>query len=265
MNNYKEKILEILDKAYLERVLSSYFEDDRITNSSFRIGSYLLQGKFDPMYYTGMNVLIDHLVSKNKSFIELGYNVLSGDPFKSKFFGIGDKKLIRIRDIKRNYIDIEKATVIPENHFQSYPNAHAQLNDIIIGMDGDEFRAAIIKEEHLPCAINQRVSIIRGLDEELAIYYMLAINSYIGVYQLERVKTYAGTVGHISGGDVKNLRFPVDDSYKEFVKKYKEAVDNIGQFVDSIVDKSENFRKKVYQKLDLKPPKEIEELMKLEF
>ena len=265
MNNYKEKILEILDKAYLERVLSKYFEDDRITNSSFRINSSMLQGKFDPMYYTGMNVIIDHLVSKYKSFEELGMNILSGDPFKSKFFGIGDKKLIRIRDIKRNYIDIENATVIPENHYQSFSNAHAQLNDVIIGMDGDEFRAAIVREEHLPCAINQRVSIIRGLDEEMAIYYMLAINSYIGVYQLERVKTYAGTVGHISGGDIKNLRFPIDNDYKTFVKKYITAIDNIGELVDSIVDKSENFRIKVYEKLDLKPPKNIEELMELEF
>lgn len=261
MNNYNEKILEILEEQFLDNLLERYFENDKITNRHFRINSSLLSGKFDPLYFTGMNVIIAHLVSKYQSFGELKLNILSGDPYKSKFFGIGDYKLLRIRDIKRNYIDFDNATVIPESQFRMFPNSKAQLNDIVIGMDGDEFRAAIIKEEHLPCAINQRVTIIRGLPEDKAIYYMLAINSYIGVYQLERVRTLAGTVGHISMDDIRNLRFPIDDNYKKFVQDYKTSISKIIGFVGQIKTESDALRLDTYSRLDLKPSKVISDFI----
>lgn len=257
MNNYNEKILEILEEEFLDNILTTYFENDKITNRHFRINSSLLTGKFDPLYFTGMNVIIAHLVSKYKSFKELKINVLSGDPYKSKFFGIGDYKLLRIRDIKRNYIDYDNATLIPQSQFEAFPNSQAQINDVVIGLDGDEFRAAIIKKEHLPCAINQRVAIIRGLPEDKAIYYMLAINSYIGVYQLERVRTLAGTVGHISMDDIKNLRFPIDENYKKFVTDYKASINKIVGFVTKIKTESDALRLDTYSRLDLNTPKEI--------
>jgi hypothetical protein len=263
MNNYRERILEILEDEFLEGILNSYFENDKITNKTFSISSSLLKGKFDPMYFTGMNVVIDDLVRKFRSFSEQNIRVLGGEPFKSKFFGLGDYRLIRIRDIKRNYINIDNAEVIPESQFLSFPSAMAQLNDVLIGLDGDEFRAAIIRQEHLPCSINQRIAIIRGLPEDLAIYFMLAINSYIGVYQLERVKTFAGTVGHISVDDIKNLRFPLDENYANFVHRYKETISGIGISVADIQKKSDELRLQIYSRLDLHPTKDIREFIKL--
>lgn len=58
MNNYNNIILEILEKAYLEKIINDYFEDDIITNKTFKINSSILSGKFDPLFYTGMNVVI---------------------------------------------------------------------------------------------------------------------------------------------------------------------------------------------------------------
>lgn len=194
---------------------------------------------------------------------EKDITVVNGAPFESKYFGVGDIKLIRIRDIKKNYIDIDNATFIPESQHNSFPIAKAQVNDVIIGLDGDEFRAAIIRESDIPLSINQRIAIIRGLSEEKAIYYMLAINSYIGYYQLERVRTYAGTVGHISSSNISNLRFPIDDEYIDFVTSYKNSIDKINVNVNNIETLYAQLRTEIYSKLDLQIPKEINSFINL--
>lgn len=159
-------------------------------------------------------------------------DIRTGVPFESFMFTAkGEVALVRIRDIHPERIDIGRTLFIPKELAKAYPEAIPEAGDIVIGLDGDEFRSSVITEDLGLVSINQRIAIISPSD--ITPEYLLAfLNSKYGSLQLFRKKTTATTVGHISPRDVRMLlvtiapdavRDKITDLVKESIRLRQKA------------------------------------------
>lgn len=182
-----------------------------------------------PDYYKAMKELEK---SKNKviSLSQLIEPIRQGYPFKSRdFLESGSLGIIRIRNIgKDGGIRLQKMVYASQDVFDQHQDAEAKTGDIIIGMDGDEFRAAIIPPD-FNGLINQRIAIIRTKKEINPKIIKEYINGAFGRIQLERKKTKT-TAGHITLEDIKIPDFTTaqNDIVKVFDEELHEA-ENIGK------------------------------------
>lgn len=177
--------------------------------------------------------------------------IKTGYPFDSFTFSEkGEVPLIRIRDIKPRGIDTSEPLHISKKLAQAHREVIPSAGDIVIGMDGDEFRSVLITRDLGTLAINQRIAIVTT--DEISPEYLFAfLNSKYGFLQLSRKKTTATTVGHISPRDIRNLLVPIvpDETHEkitDMIKKslklrkdadelWQNAIKELEQFIESKV------------------------------
>lgn len=228
------------------------------TNTKFLTEKRLDQSFYKPEYLNIFRKINEYNGQKTK----LGdFNVefrtgaaVSSDDFVSQ--GI---PLIRIRDI-----DFDKLNFITHNYvsnevFEKFEGSKSELGDIIVGMDGDDFRANIFVEGNPKSLINQRITIIKSKDIN-PYYVYFYINSYIGQKQLQRysVKT---TVGHISTKNIKNLIIciPEEKIYKEISEKVHGKLLNLYKSEVLIKEAKQDIEDLIEGNFDISKIKEIKE------
>ena len=156
-------------------------------------------------------------------------NIISGFPFPSDSFNLEEKgyPLVRIRDIVRGYTETYADVVWEEK-------AAVSNGDILVGMDGD-FNVAIWESE--PALLNQRACKVEGNNSgrifNKFLYYALPTHLKV-INDL----TYATTVKHLSGGDIKAIKMPVPPLSEQ--QKIADYLDSECAKIDSLISEIDN-------------------------
>ena len=122
-------------------------------------------------------------------------NLLNGYAFKSKNYVNSGIRVIRIANVQDGYISDEKPCFYPLDTVEDISKYILRENDFLVSLTGNVGRVALLNDDFLPAALNQRVSCIRIKDENLLpkflFYYFLrkqfqkdCINASQGVAQL---------------------------------------------------------------------------------
>lgn len=193
--------------------------------------SELEKGKrLDAEYYAPEFLNVETTLEKyphTKPLAKLVKPIRTGFPFDSFTFSeSGEIPLVRIRDIQAKGIDTEDTLYIPKKLALAHKEAIPDIGDVVIGMDGDEFRSAPITQDLGTVCINQRIAIITV--ESISTEYLFTfLNSKYGLFQLLRKKTTATTVGHISPRDVRELVVPIvtPESHDEITNKVRKSIE----------------------------------------
>jgi type I restriction enzyme M protein len=222
----------------------------------FAINPSLLdvEKRFDVYYYPDYFKMMKELEGSRYNLIPLSelikLPIKQGYAFKSRnFLPSGSIGIVRIRNIgKEGNIKYEKMVYAPQVMFEENPDFVARQNDIIMAMDGDEFRAAMVPA-NFNGMINQRIAIIKtkpGIQPEIIREY---ITGRFGRIQLERKKTKT-TAGHITSDDIKNIKIPdfrksQDDIIKIFHSELNHA-EKMSRMAKKMVN---NARNKIQEKI----------------
>ena len=241
---YKQTPLNIPDKKF--KVLQN-------NPLCFVIDPILLENekRFDIYYYPKYYEMITKLKKSNykiKPLSEFVTPIHTGHSFKSKnFLSSGLINLIRIRNIgNTGDLKYNKMAYVSEEIAEENPDAKAKAGDLIMAMDGDDFRAIIIPKK-FNGVINQRIAIIRtnpNIDSKILMEY---INGEFGQIQLERKKTKT-TAGHITKEDIENIQIPnfidnqsgILDVFTNDLSQAKKASINANQQINDAKNKIQN-------------------------
>jgi hypothetical protein len=197
-----------LDKLNYKRSLS-YIVNASEVEASRRLDSEF----FDP--------ITSAIIKKIKSLdhVKLGENCVVGNgfPWSSEKFlpNNSGEPVVRIRNIKPSYIDIEELTSIEPSYARKVGFTKAKRGDVVIGMDGLKYFYASLLESS--CYVNQRVAHLTWLpNTKISPEYATFINSRVGQAQLLSNMTVATTVGHITNRDISKLLIPyISDSFHQ--------------------------------------------------
>ena len=179
------------------------------------------ENRFDVYYYPAYHEVITKLKKLKTTTISelLKEEIVTGYGFSSThFLDVGEAELIRIRNIGTDGIKEENLKYIPTWLYDEHRDVEIKKGDILIGMDGDDFRALVINKERKAVA-NQRIAVLRVKSEISAELIAEYINSHLGDIQLERKKTKT-TAGHITKNDISNIVIPeVTDKLQKNILK----------------------------------------------
>ena len=146
------------------------------------------------------------------------FAISNGFPWHSKKF-LSDNSgepVVRIRNIKPTYIDVDELTSIDRNYARKVDFSKANKGEVVVGMDGLKYFYASVLEGD--CYINQRVAHLKPLSNAKisSEYVTFIINSRVGQAQLLRDMTIATTVGHITNRSISKLVIPyVSDKFHD--------------------------------------------------
>lgn len=167
--------------------------------------------RFDVYYYPDYHDAMQELKKSKHNMIslsELIEPVRQGYAFKSRdFLEYGSICLVRIRNLgKEGNIKLDKMVYVSQDMADQHHDVMATTNDLIMGMDGDDFRTAMIPM-NFNGVINQRIAIIKTKPDVDPRVIMEYVNGRFGQIQLERKKTKT-TAGHITAKDIENIKIP---------------------------------------------------------
>jgi type I restriction enzyme, S subunit len=198
-----------LDKLDLKKSLSYTVNVSELVTSQ-RLDSEF----FDPV----ATAIVEKI--KSLDHVKLIENCIVGNgfPWNSEKFlpDNSGEPVVRIRNIKPSYVDIEELTSIEPNYARKVGFTKAKRGDVLIGMDGLKYFYASLLEG--PCYVNQRVAHLTWLPNAKISpeYTTFIINSKVGQAQLLSNMTIATTVGHITNRDISKLLIPyISDSFHQ--------------------------------------------------
>ena len=134
-------------------------------------------------------------------------NLLSGFPFDSSLFADNGIKLMRGVNIKRGQLCFNKTD---DRYWESEKGLEKYIvneNDIVISMDGSLVGRSfgMVKKEHLPLLLVQRVARIRSSSANINYIYYCICNWFPDY--VDKKKTQ-GAIPHISLKDIANFPIP---------------------------------------------------------
>jgi type I restriction enzyme S subunit len=103
-----------------------------------------------------------------KNFCKL----IDGFSFKSSFYRDRGIKVLRISNVSKGKIINKEPRYYPLELFEDYKNSILEEADILVTLTGDVGQVGIIKKEHLPAAVNQRVVGLRNESNDLLTEYL---------------------------------------------------------------------------------------------
>lgn len=135
-------------------------------------------------------------------------DTLSGFPFESSKFQESGIKLMRGKNVKRGYFDFNDED---DRYWESSKGLEKfllQEGDIIISMDGSLVGKsfAMLKKEHLPLLLVQRVARVRAIGVNQNYLYHNISNGF--AKYVDKKKT-GGAIPHVSMKDIQNYIVPV--------------------------------------------------------
>lgn len=91
-------------------------------------------------------------------------DIINGNAFKSERYVDSGVRIIRIANVQKGYIDDSSPVFYPIDSIEC-EKYKLYENDLLISLTGNVGRVALLKKEHLPAALNQRVACLRIKDE----------------------------------------------------------------------------------------------------
>ena len=205
---------------FFDQLCSVKREIENIPSKAHRQGYFLqsnrLENRLDAEFYQPkFSLLMERLVENSQIYKQLRKiisrsTIPDGHPWVSDGFMDNGIPVIRIRNIGLGTINTVNATCIHSDLAFKNQNAILKPYEIVIGMDGSEFRAAILHPFDGVVVVNQRVAMIQNIDPPDAALITYLINYFVGYQQLIRQKTTAAVVGHITKQNILNMFLPWD-------------------------------------------------------
>ena len=105
-------------------------------------------------------------------------DILNGYAFKSNQYTTSGVRIIRISNVQKGYIE-DKSPVYYPCDDENVKKYELKQNDLLISLTGNVGRTALLEENFLPAALNQRVSCVRlkEPDKVLKTYLFHLLNS----------------------------------------------------------------------------------------
>ena len=108
--------------------------------------------------------------------------ILNGYAFKSANYISKGIRIIRITNVQNGYIEDNSPAFYPIERKSEIENYLLKKDDLLLSLTGNVGRVALLPEEMLPAALNQRVACLRLNDEKVCdkkfLYYCLNNNSF---------------------------------------------------------------------------------------
>ena len=171
-----------------------------------------------------------------KSYLKNYISVDSGCPFKSETFQNEGIPVIKIGNIS-NYqtVKTNSDSFISVNDVQLYKNFILSKGDILIAMSGNTTcKMGIVTKEFSPSLLNQRVGLIRPINDEIDInfiYYLLISEKY-----QKYLWNHATATGqpNLSPNDIRKLSFLMPSKSEQI------CIANVLSKVDAAIQATEN-------------------------
>lgn len=93
--------------------------------------------------------------------------ILNGFAFKSEQYVVDGIRIIRIANVQKGYIEDSSPVFYPENTFD-LDKYMLKKGDLLMSLTGNVGRVALLTEEFLPAALNQRVACLRLKTDEIS-------------------------------------------------------------------------------------------------
>ncbi len=95
------------------------------------------------------------------------FELLNGYAFKSRDYVNEGYFVMRITNVQQGYISIQNSKYIQIDETSKLSKFILESGDILISLTGNVGRTGQIKDEHLPCTLNQRVAKVDKISDEL--------------------------------------------------------------------------------------------------
>jgi type I restriction enzyme S subunit len=171
-------------------------------------------------------------------------DVISGYAFKSKWFGNGTAKVVRIGDLKNGRVELTKAETFDDKANLVRDHFKIRAGDILMALSGATVgKIAVADEETDGAYLNQRVAVIRGKHPENTDYLKYVFSGE----PLKRLLLNAGGAAqpNLSPKDLSDMEIPLpypDDPEKSLKEQ---------QRIAAILDKADGIRRKRQQAIEL--------------
>jgi type I restriction enzyme, S subunit len=110
----------------------------------------------------------------------------NGFAFKSKEYTADGYFVMRITNVQQGYISAHNPKYIQIDSSSKLTKFILEEGDILVSLTGDVGRVGVIREEHLPAALNQRVARVQSIDASLDRHFLFHyLNSAIFRNQVE--------------------------------------------------------------------------------
>lgn len=183
---------------------------DKFTELEAELEAELDCRKRQYKYYRDKLLSFENVEGQDVEWKKIGEfcDTLSGFPFESSKFQDTGIKLMRGKNVKRGYFDFNEED---DRYWESSEGLEKYLlqdGDIIISMDGSLVGKsfAMLKEEHLPLLLVQRVARVRAIGVNQKYLYHNISNGFSKY--VDKKKT-GGAIPHVSMKDIQNFEIPV--------------------------------------------------------
>lgn len=183
---------------------------DKFTSLQAELEAELDCRKRQYEYYRDKLLSFENVGGQDVEWKKIGdfCDTLSGFPFESSKFQYSGIKLMRGKNVKRGYFDFNEED---DRYWESSEGLEKYLlqdGDIIISMDGSLVGKsfAMLKEEHLPLLLVQRVARVRAIGVNQKYLYHNISN---GFSKYVDTKKTGGAIPHVSMKDIQNFEIPV--------------------------------------------------------
>lgn len=163
--------------------------------------------------------------------------VLNGFSFKSQYYSPTGVRVIRISDVQSGFISDKDKVYYPVEKVDEFKKYILNEGDIVMSLTGNPGRVAIIENDSLPCALNQRVACLR-------------VKSVIGpfLFYLFNCKDFESiALANSTGGAQKNLSTTWLNNYKIPVPSIAEQTRIVG-ILDTFTASIENLKQQIAQR-----------------
>ncbi len=163
--------------------------------------------------------------------------VLNGFSFKSQDYSPTGVRVIRISDVQSGYISDKDKVYYPVEKVDEFKKYILNEGDIVMSLTGNPGRVAIIENDSLPCALNQRVACLR-------------VKSVIGpfLFYLFNCKDFESiALANSTGGAQKNLSTTWLNNYKIPIPSLTEQTRIVG-ILDTFTASIENLKQQIAQR-----------------
>jgi len=197
---------------------------DEVQNK--RVDAYYYQTKFEE---------VEKAIKRGKSEVKELKEIIDfipGYAFSSNDYVYNEGiKLLTIRNIKENFIDLSDTTLLPNDFFERYDKFQIKNGDIVIAMTGATIGKSFIFNFDDKVLLNQRVGIIRA-KEKLNKYFLLSfIRTPLFKQKILR-QSCGGAQPNISEYEITSIKIPlpplsVQNKIAEEVKKRMQKAEQL--------------------------------------
>jgi len=153
--------------------------------------------------------------------------IKNGFAFKSDEYVHNGFHVIRIKNVQKGFIVDSEPVFIDKNREAEFKSFILDSGDILISMTGNPGRVGVVKKEHLPALLNQRVGKIEITDDEILTEFLFAVLN-TEYFENSVISLAKGLAQHnISAEQIESIKIPLPP--KEVQEKIAREIKKIDQ------------------------------------